>query len=97
METVNIIFNDGTELEAERNGSSFIVNEKPDFPEEFTNITIEDEDGETIIDSAELIECASIDGRYWFSFREITERETTENQLEAQVFYTATMTDTLME
>lgn len=38
-------------------------------------------------------ECYSDDDRYWFTFIPVS----SESKLEAQVFYTAMMTDTLME
>ena len=71
MEEVKIIFKDGTELTVERNGSSFITDEKPTFPEDLKNITIE---GQTI-SNGRIIECASVDGRYWFTITEIPQDE----------------------
>ena len=71
MEEVKIIFKDGTELTVERNGSSFITDEKPAFPEDLKNITIE---GQTIA-NGRIIECASVDGRYWFAITEIPQDE----------------------
>lgn len=71
MEEVKIIFKDGTELTVERNGSSFITDEKPTFPEDLKNITIE---GQTI-SNGRVIECASVDGRYWFAITEIPQDE----------------------
>ena len=43
--------------------------------------------------NAEIIECASVDGRYWFSFREISETERASKQLQANIEYIAMMTD----
>ena len=37
-----IIFNDGTTLEVEQNGSTFIADTKPAFPSDLTNIEIEE-------------------------------------------------------
>lgn len=37
-----ISFNDGTTLEVEQNGSTFITDTKPDFPEDLTDIIIEE-------------------------------------------------------
>jgi len=31
--------------------------------------------GDTVLKNAEVIECASVDGRYWFAFREMSEME----------------------
>jgi len=70
MEVVTIIFEDGTEINAERNGTSLITAEKPDFPEELGMVIITGEDGEESIPDAEVLECAPIPGdeRYWFMF-----------------------------
>lgn len=69
-----IRFKDGSVVEAERNGSCFIVDEKPLFPKNLDDITI---DGETsaIISHGKIIECASIDGRYWFTITEVPPEE----------------------
>ncbi len=40
MERVKIIFLDGTEIEAEKNGSSYIVDEKPRFPNDLSEVSI---------------------------------------------------------
>ena len=74
METkkiARIIFAAGLVLTAEINGNSYIVDEKPDFPDDFTRITVETEDGTAVIEDGELIECSSSDGRYWFNIREV--------------------------
>lgn len=83
MERVQITFLNGDTIEAEVNASSYIVDEKPDFPDDITDVTIEYEAGEgqegnngtLILRNVEIIECASVDGRYWFAFREKTEQE----------------------
>ena len=40
MEVATIRFSDGTEIEAEVNGTCFIVDEKPEFPDNFEEIVI---------------------------------------------------------
>jgi hypothetical protein len=70
-----IIFNDGTEITAKKNGSCFIVDEAPEFPEDLTGITIEGENGTTEIENGRIIESASVDGKYWFTIQEIPEDE----------------------
>lgn len=86
MEKVKITFASGKEIEAEKNGTCFIVEEP--FTEDVKNdlaiVTIEEEDG-TVMEfhNAELIVCASVDKRYWYSFREVTADE----QLRADVDY----------
>ena len=75
MEEVRIIFKDGTEIQAEKNGDCFIVDEKPSFPEDLSDITIEGESGTVNISNGRIIECASVDENYWFSVQEIPEAE----------------------
>lgn len=74
MEEVTIRFADGTELEAEQNGSCFIANEKPVFPADLSEVTVEG-DTVSLFSNAQVVECASVDGRYWFTFREVTADE----------------------
>ena len=72
METVKIIFKGGAELEAEKSGSCYITNKKPTFPQDPFFVTISGEDGDIVIENAQLVECASIDSRYWFTFVEVS-------------------------
>lgn len=65
-----IIFKDGTEITAEQNGTCYILNTKPIFPEDMTGMIIEKENERIEFQYPILIECASIDGRFWFSFME---------------------------
>ena len=65
-----VIFNDGTELDAEMNGSCLIVDEEPVFPEDLTNVSVQTENGTTVYNNALLVVAASVDGRFWFSFSE---------------------------
>ncbi len=69
-----IIFND-KELIVEKNGDCYIVATDPELPEEFESVVIESENGIREYHDARLIECASIDGRYWFTFMEISQEE----------------------
>ena len=81
---VKIKFLNGEMITADLNGSCYIVNNKPEFPSDLSLVIVEgtgDENKE--FHNAELIECASIDGRYWFSFKEVTDDE----QLRADVDY----------
>jgi len=43
------------------------------------------------------VECASVDGRYWFAFREISEAERAAKQMQANIEYIAMMTDVDLE
>ena len=76
-----IIFKNGTELIVEKNGSCFIANEKPDFPEDLTEVVETGEEEKRIYHDAYLIECASVDKKYWFTFGEETESEKTIRRL----------------
>lgn len=86
MEKVTITFADGDSIEAEKNGGSFIV-DKPFEEKNLSEVTIEGTEETTVLHDAKLIECASVDGRYWFTLREITEAEAEAVQLRADVDY----------
>lgn len=70
-----IIFKNGQEINAEMNGSSLIVNEKPEFPEDITGVIVRADGNDTVYSYPTLVECASVDGRYWFTFIEESESE----------------------
>ena len=65
-----IKFKNGDEITAQVNGDCFITNAKPEFPDDLTNLEITKDGQVTVILEAMLIECASVDGKYWFSFME---------------------------
>lgn len=71
MEKVTIVFSDGLEIQAEQNGNCYIVDEKPDFPADLSVVTI----GEQEMENVAIVECASIDGKYWFAFRQLSQTE----------------------
>ena len=87
-----ITFGNGTTITAEKNADCYITAAKPEFPEILGTVTIAAGEEEKVIEDAMLIECASIDGRYWFAFMEtpedvklrnrITELETMNEMLE---------------
>ena len=93
MEKVTIEFKDGSQIEAEVNGNCYITDSEPDFPEDLSEVTIRGEENTEVITDVRILECASVDSRYWFTFTFTSAYE----KLEAQVMYTAAMTDTLME
>lgn len=80
-----IKFANGQELTVEKNGGSFITATKPDFPSNLKNITIESEDGIQVIARGEILECASIDDRYWFGINEIPESVIKEASIEQRI------------
>lgn len=71
MANVTIIFADGTQLTAQQNGDCFITAQKPSFPADLSVVTI----GEQVLEDVALVECASIDRRYWFAFRPLSPEE----------------------
>ncbi len=97
MEKVTIRFTNGETIEAEVNGNNFITDTEPEFPDDLTKVEIESEEGTTVLNDVFVQEGAPLDGRYWFILMETPKEEIKTNELEAQVFYTAVMTDTLME
>ncbi len=97
MEKAKIIFTNGTVIEAEENASSLITASRPDFPADLSSVVVTGTGGERIYKNAEIIECASIDGRYWFAFREISESEKTARQMQANIEYIAMMTEVDLE
>ena len=68
-----ITFESGAQIMAEKSGDCYIVPSKPEFPDPLGTVTIESEDGDREYEDAILIECASIDGQYWFAFMETPE------------------------
>lgn len=97
MEKVTIRFTNGETIEAEVNGNNFITDTEPEFPDDLTKVEIESEEDTTVLNDVFVQEGAPLDGRYWFILMETPKEEIKTNELEAQVFYTAVMTDTLME
>lgn len=99
METVIINWNDGSPaLEAEVNGGSFIVEEKPEFPTDLSVVTLDYSNGtEATLNNARIIECASTDGRYWFTIQEIPQDIIDKAETQAKIDYLAMMTDVDLE
>lgn len=92
-----IIFKNGTEITAEMNGNCFITQSKPAFPSDLSTVTVETEEGTITYKNAILIECFSLDGRYWFAFNEVSEAERSIQQMQANIEYIAMMTDVELE
>ena len=99
METVTISWIDGSPtLEAEVNGGSFIVDEKPEFPAVLSVVTLSYSNGnEATLNNARIIECASVDGRYWFTIQEIPQDVIDKAETQAKIDYLAMMTDVDLE
>ena len=81
---VKIIFTNGSIITAEQNGTCFITDAKPDFPDDLSTVIVTGDDPlpNYTYHNTEIIECASIDGRYWFAFHELTPDELYRKQLD---------------
>lgn len=94
--TWTITLPDGTTInDLERNCDCFISETAlPEMTGTFTEVTAtaEGEDTKTW-QNAEYLECASIDDRHWFTFRELSERELTDMQIASKLEYLAMMVD----
>lgn len=94
---VEIVFTDGTTIEAETNGNCYITDDKPLFPSDCEIVLVKSEDKATTLRNVEIIDCASVDGKYWFVMVETPQSEIEKEKADAQLMYTALMTDTLIE
>ncbi len=93
MDEARIIFKDGTEVTAEENGSCLVTDSRPEFPACLSPVIVSGAGGDHKYENAEVIECASTDGRYWFAFREMPEPERVARQMQANIEYIAMMTE----
>ena len=80
-------------MNAELNGNCLIMDEKPVFPSDLRLVKVESEDAVTEYRFAQVTECASLDGRYWFTFTQMPEEERRTQQMQANIEYIAMMTD----
>ena len=75
MKTAFITLPSGLPITAEDCGGSFATDEKVEFPHGVFSVKIEREDFTEELSAVRLVECYSIDGRYWFNFIPLTEQE----------------------
>ena len=80
---VKITFGSGETIVAEKNGESLIAQQKPSFPKELGLVTVEGADDIRTYSDPQVVECASVDGRYWFTFVEESQQQKRIRQLEA--------------
>lgn len=80
--TAIITFQSGDQITVEKSGDCYIADTKPEFPDPLGSVSISSDEGEKEFEDAMLIECASIDDRYWFSFMEIPEDVKLRNRIE---------------
>ena len=92
-----IIFTSGLVIVAVLNASTYIVDEEPEFPADLTEVTVESAENTTIYHNAEIVEAYSDDGKYRFGIREISPDIIAQEKADAQIMYTALMTDTLIK
>ena len=93
MEKVKITFADKSEIEAEKNGSSYITDSKPAFPSDLSTVKITGENTNESFTSPRIVKCASIDGRYWFSFVEVSETARAVSEMKSNIDYIAMMSN----
>jgi len=79
-----IIFKNGAEITAEMNGNSLILMDEPVFPSDLSVVTVRTADGDTVFRNAVIQACASVDGRFWFTFVEETDYERTIREIREQ-------------
>ena len=93
MEKVKIIFADGTEVNAERNGDCLILKKRTTLPTDLSVVTVRGDDGDTVYHNAELTESASVDGRYWFAFTEASPADLVTRKMQENIRAIAELTD----
>ena len=93
---VRIAYGEGQVIFAENNGDCYITDAKPDIPKELLAVTVTADDPayDRTYHNAELLECASVDGRYWFAFHELTADEQRQKEYEDTI---QMLTDCILE
>lgn len=92
-----ITFADGSVITAERNGDSFIANERPDFPADLSTVTVVSEDATNVYNNARVVECASVDHRFWWTFVETPAEELVKLRMQDNIRTIAQLTDIDLE
>ena len=92
-----LILADGTEIKnLTKNGDNYISDKKIDenlFKGNLSTLTITDGEETINMENAELIQQIEFDGKFWICFRELSERELKDIDMEAKIEYLAMMTD----
>ena len=99
--TYSITLGDGKTIEdLTMNGNNFVSQSElseDDFTD-LTEVTVTVSDGsEQTYGEMELVQVAHYSDGWYFILRELTQEEISRKENEAQTYYTAMMTDTLME
>ena len=81
---IRITFANGSGLDAEVNGNCYITDTRPEFPDDLSVVTVTADSiyNNRTYRNAQIIECASTDGRYWFTFHELSPVEVRLKELE---------------
>ena len=93
MEAI-IAFKNGTTIRALQNGSCFIMDEIPEFPDDLSTVTVRSGDEETVLHFVMVQEAASIDDRFWFCLVEESAEARQIRELEEKNLF---LEDCLME
>ena len=75
MKTALITLPSGLTITAEDCGGCFAADEKVEFPSGVFSVKIEREEFTEEYPSVRLVECYSIDSRYWFNFLPLSAQE----------------------
>ena len=70
MSKATVTFANGKSKNFDVNGNCLIANAKPSLPDDLSTVTVESEGWSQTFLNAFVIECASVDGKYWFTFGE---------------------------
>ena len=92
-----LILADGTEIKnLTKNGDNYISDKKINenlFKGNLSTLTITNGEETITMKNAELIQQVEYDGKFWICFRELSERELKDIDMEAKIEYLAMMTD----
>lgn len=94
MEKTKITFADGSVIEADKNGDCFIV-DKEFSVDDLSKVTVENDGISQELENVEIVEAASVDGRFWFSFHKVIENPIA--KLQSNVEYIAMMSNISLE
>ena len=98
---MKMILNDGTELDnLTLNGNNYVSETEITedvFVDNLETVTIVSDDETQELHHCKLIQIAHYEDGWYFIIDEMTQAEIDKDNTEAQTFYTAMMTDTLME
>lgn len=74
MET-KVKLSNGIEFIAEDRDGSYVTDKRPEFPAGIFGVELLSDTRSEKLDQVRLVECFSVDGRYWFNFLPLSEQE----------------------